>query len=89
MTKYQEIMCLSKLEEDIIQYGKIGLLYEDQPFVSKRDLERLKRFKFCEIQDKYNYGWYIETESLDEQIKSIEKFKLHIMDNYKEDQGGF
>lgn len=85
MTKLQEIMNLTMLEADIIQFGKIEPDKENFPFESKHDRERLKRFNFFRLQYKYTYGWYIAKDSLEDQIKEIEKFKLYIMDNYKED----
>lgn len=85
MTKLQEIANLTALEMDIIQFGKIEKRVEHEPFESAFDFERLKRFHFDELQDKYNYGWYIAEESLEEQIKSIEKFKLYIMEKYYEE----
>lgn len=86
MTMLQEIMNLTMLEADIIQFGKI----EDNgdefcPSVTKHDSERLSRFNFFKLQNKYKYGWNIEKDSLEDQIKEIEKFKLYIMKNYKED----
>lgn len=85
MTMLQEIMNLTMLEADIIQFGKIESDKENFPFETKHDRERLEKFKFFRLQDKYNYGWYIAEDSLENQIKEIEKFKLYIMDNYKED----
>lgn len=83
MTKLQEIANLTSLEMDIIQFGKIEK-NEEEPFENKLGNERLNEFHFYDLQDKYTYGWYIAEETLEEQIKSIEKFKLYIMDNYKE-----
>ena len=86
MTKLQEIMNLTMLEADIIQFGKIendGDEYFPSP--TRHDRERLRRFNFYRLQDKYGYGWYIEKDSLEDQIKEIEKFKIYIIENYKED----
>lgn len=84
MTKLQEIENLTLLEMNIIQFGKIEKDKKEEPFESKFDNKRLNNFHFYELQEKYTYGWYIAEETLEEQIKSIEKFKLYIMDNYKE-----
>ena len=86
MTKLQEIMNLTMLEADIIQFGKIEN-NEDEfyPSTTRHDTERLSKFNFFKLQNKYNYGWYIADDSLEDQIKEIEKFKLYIMENYKED----
>ena len=86
MTKLQEIMNLTMLETDIIQFGKIEN-NEDEfyPSTTRHDTERLSKFNFFKLQNKYNYGWYIADDSLEDQIKEIEKFKLYIMENYKED----
>ena len=89
MTKLQEIMNLTMLEADIIQFGKIENDENDEDefclSTTLHDTERLSKFKFFKLQNKYNYGWYISDYSLEDQIKEIEKFKLYIMDNYKED----
>lgn len=82
MTKLQEIANLTALEMMIIQFGKIRK-NSHEPFIS--DDKRLEKFHFYDLQEKYKYGWYIAEETLEEQIKSIEKFKLYVMDNYKED----
>lgn len=86
MTKLQEIMNLTMLEADIIQFGKIEN-NEDEfyPSTTRHDTERLSKFNFFKLQNKYNYGWYIADDSFEDQIKEIEKFKLYIMENYKED----
>lgn len=80
MTKLQEIMNLTMLEENIIQFGKIEKENELEPFESKFDRKRLENFRFFQLQDKYNYGWYIAEETLEEQIKSIERFKIYILE---------
>lgn len=86
MTKLQEIMNLTMLEADIIQFGKIEDNGDEYcPSVIRHDIERLTRFNFYKLQNKYNYGWYISDDSLEDQIKEIEKFKLYILENYKED----
>ena len=86
MTKLQEIMNLTMLEADIIQFGKIEN-DEDEicPSPTRHDAERLKRFNFYKLQNKYSYGWNISDDSLEDQIKEIERFKLFILRNYKED----
>lgn len=86
MTKLQEIANLTALEMDIIQFGKIEKRVSSDPFPSLFNENRLDRFHFNELQDKYTYGWYIAEDSLEDQIKEIEKFKLYIMDNYKESE---
>ena len=85
MTKLQEIANLTALELDLIQFGKIEKRVEHEPFETIYDSERLKRFHFDELQEKYLYGWYIAEQTLEEQIKSIDEFKLYILENYKED----
>lgn len=90
MTKLQEIMNLTKLEESIIMFGKIEKvsdvdpLPDDHYFPCKRDEERLNKYRFYELQEKYKYGWYIAEESLEDQIRSIERFKLFIMNRDEE-----
>lgn len=85
MTKLQEILNLTMLEADIIQFGKIEKRNDLEPFECERDEKRLEKYRFYELQDKYGYGWYIAEDSLDDQIKQIELFKIYIMENYKED----
>ncbi len=85
MTMLQEIAILTELEMDIINFGEIKKENEQEPFECESDFERLESYHFFELQDKYSYGWYIAEQLLKEQIKSIEKFKLYIIDNYKED----
>lgn len=86
MTKLQEIMNLTMLEADIIQFGKIEN-DEDEfcPSTTRHDTERLSKFNFFKLQNKYSYGWNISDDSLEDQIKEIERFKLFILRNYKED----
>lgn len=85
MTKLQEIANLTALELDLIQFGKVEKRVEDEPFETEFDSERLDRFHFDKLQEKYTYGWHIAEQSLEEQLRSIEKFKLYILRNYKED----
>lgn len=85
MTKLQEIMNLTALEMDIIQFGKIELKNHDEYFESEFDNKRLEKFHFSDLQNKYSYGWYIAKDSLEDQIKEIERFKLFILSHYKED----
>ena len=35
------------------------------------------------IMDNYTYGWYILEENLFDQLKSINKFKVYILDQFK------
>jgi hypothetical protein len=35
------------------------------------------------IMDQYTYGWYITRESIFEQLKSINQFKIHILGKMK------
>lgn len=85
MTKYQEILNLTMLEADIIQFGKIEKENDSEPFECERDKKRLEKYRFYELEEKYSYGWYIAEDSLDSQIKQIELFKVYIMENYKEE----
>ena len=87
MTKLQEIMNLTMLEADIIQFGKI----EDDgdeyyPETTRHDSKRLERFNFYRLREKY-YGYEVclARYSLEDQIREIESFKSYIMENYKED----
>ena len=89
MTKFEEIKNLALLKSDIITNGKIEQREDpfdvDSCFESEKDAERLDKYHFFELQDKYTYGWYIAPETLEEQIFSISKFEQYILDHYKED----
>lgn len=82
-TKSQELMCLTKLEEDILMFGKIERQESSKPFECDRDSKRLKEYRFFELQEKYCYGWYIAEDDLETQVKNIGRFKEFIIDNYK------
>ena len=89
MTKFEEIKNLALLKADIIINGKIEQKEDpfdvDSCFESEKDAERLDKYHFFELQDKYTYGWYIAPETLEEQIFSISKFEQYILEHYKED----
>jgi phage protein U len=74
--KIHEVLSLTKVEEDILLNGKI---YPDETgyFVCKEDQPRVTELE--KLMDKYNYGWYIASESWKEQVVSIGKFKEFIL----------
>jgi len=83
-SKLKDLEILAKLKLDIIQNGKIrqedindpdGIEY---PYPCKQDQDRVKALE--SIQEKYTYGWYIATETLEEQLSSITKFEQYILD---------
>ena len=85
MNKLNEILLLNRLEENILLVGKIDEDLCYKKFPTEGDSKRLNVFRFYDLQSKYSYGWYIAEQSLEEQLASIEKFKLYILENYKED----
>lgn len=69
MNKMKEVLTLIRLEEYILTNGNT------EDYLSS----------LHELQDKYSYGWYIQDENWEAQIKSICEFKVYILENYKED----
>ena len=45
MTKYQEILNLTMLEADIIQFGKIEKRNDSEPFECEHDKKRLEKIQ--------------------------------------------
>ena len=78
ITKQKELLDLCKLEQSILIDGKINPDVEGC-FPCLEDEERLT--ELIKLQDKYTYGWYIARECLEEQIKSINKFKAYIIEH--------
>ena len=75
--KQKELLELCKLEQSILSDGKINP-DKDGYFPCEADSERVS--VLYKLQEKYSYGWYIAEESLEDQIKSINKFKAYIID---------
>ena len=80
--KLMDIKVLAELKLDIIKNGKIRQQESDPdgfeyPFHYKEDEDRIKELN--SIMDKYSYGWYIATETLEEQLLSITKFEEYIL----------
>lgn len=77
--KEKDMLDLLRLQQDILENGPITKEKENQPFESKADKERLFKFNFFDIQDRYRYGWYIAEESKAQQLASINKAITHII----------
>ena len=80
--KLMDIKVLAELKLDIIKNGKIRQMEKDfdgfeYPFSCKEDEGRIKGLE--SVMDKYTYGWYIATETLEEQLLSITKFEQYIL----------
>lgn len=80
--KLNDIKLLAELKLDIIKNGKIRQMKKDYdgfeyPFPCAKDQDRIKGLE--SVMDKYTYGWYIATETLEEQILSITKFEQYIL----------
>lgn len=80
--KLMDIKVLTELKLDIIKNGKIRQMekYFDGfkcPFPCEEDEGRIKGLE--SVMDKYDYGWYIATETLEEQLQSITKFEQYIL----------
>lgn len=78
ITKQKELLELCKLEQSILTDGKINPDTEGY-FPCAEDEPRVK--EFAKLQDKYTYGWYIARECLEDQIKSINRFKTYIIEH--------
>ena len=81
--KLMDIRVLAELKLDIIKNGKIRQAEKDSdgfeyPFPCKEDEVRVSGL--YSVMDKYTYGWYIATETLEEQLDSITKFEQYILD---------
>ena len=78
-----DIKVLTELKLDIIKNGKIRQTKEEDvdglryPFACKEDLDRVKGLE--SVMEKYTYGWYIATETLEEQLQSITKFEQYLL----------
>lgn len=81
--KLNDIKVLAELKLDIIKNGKIRQTTQkdfdgvEYPFPCKQDEDRIKGLE--SIMNKYTYGWYIATETLEEQLLSITKFEQYIL----------
>lgn len=80
--KLKDIKILMDLKLDIIKNGKIRQMEKDfdgfkYPLVCNEDESRVKGLE--SVMNKYNYGWYIATETLIEQLQSITKFEQYIL----------
>jgi len=69
LKKFKDIEKLCKVENFILNNGRA---------ITEQDKEIL-RIAESVMQD-YNYGWYIYEENIIEQLKSINKFKVYILD---------
>lgn len=78
ITKQKELLELCKLEQSILTEGKI-VPDNGGYFPSEKDNERVS--ELGKLQEKYNYGWYIARECLEDQIKSINMFKAYIIEH--------
>lgn len=76
-TKIEELKVLCELELSILNNGKIEA-DESGFFESLKDKDRIRGL--IELQEKYTYGWYIAEQTVEEQIKSINDFKKHIIE---------
>ena len=80
--KLMDIKVLAELKLDIIKNGKIRQTETmcggfREPFECEEDRDRVK--DLYSVMDKYTYGWYIATETLEEQLQSITKFEQYIL----------
>lgn len=78
ITKQRELLELCKLEQSILTGGKINPDKEGL-FPSEEDNKRVS--ELGKLQEKYTYGWYIARECLEDQIKSINRFKAYIIEH--------
>lgn len=77
-----DLKVLAELKLDIIENGKIHQTKKDfdgfeDPFPCKEDENRIKGLE--SVMNKYTYGWYIATETLEEQLLSITRFEQYIL----------
>lgn len=73
----KELKCLCELELSILNEGKIREDETDGYFIHEIDKERTKCL--TELMEIYNYGWWIAKDSIEEQLKCINEFKLFIL----------
>ena len=78
ITKQKELLELCKLEQSILTEGKINPDAKGY-FPCAEDEKRLS--ELIKLQDKYTYGWYIAKEGIEDQIKSINEFKVYIIEH--------
>ena len=65
--------------KDIEKLCKVeNFILSNNSAITKQDKEILKIVE--SIMQYYNYGWYIYDENIIEQLKSINKFKVWILD---------
>jgi len=78
---HRDIAEITKLLASIFKVGKIESKVDEWgfPWTNKEDEERIKPIQ--NLMQKYSYGWYIESESYDNQIKSLIDFAKYIIDN--------
>ena len=76
--KTKDLIELCKLELSILTDGKI-IPNKSGIFPSIMEQERVH--ELGKLQEKYNYGWYIAEQSMEDQIKSINEFKKYIIEN--------
>lgn len=90
MTHLQAYLNLTKLEEEIVQFGKIERIdngeKHDIPQEDERGKYLLEKYRFDDIQEQYRYGYYIAELSLEDQLKSLNDFKLHILHKLKNER---
>jgi len=65
--------------KDIEKLCKVeNFILSNNSAITKQDKEILKIAE--SIMQYYNYGWYIYEENIIEQLKSINKFKIYILE---------
>jgi hypothetical protein len=69
LKKIKDVEKLCKVEAFILNNGRT---------ITEKDKDIL--YLAEEVMQDYTYGWYIYEESLPEQLKSINKFKIYILD---------
>ena len=72
LKKIKDIEKLCKVENFILS---------NDSAITKQDKEILKIAE--SVMQDYTYGWYIYDEDIIEQLKSINKFKIYILDLIK------
>lgn len=71
-----EFTQLSDLELSLLIHGKI---MPDASGLCTCEVDRERTKELDTLMEKYTYGWYIAQESLIEQLESIHKFKMYII----------
>ena len=69
LKKIKDIEKLCKVEQFILANGR-GITEQDKDILNLAE----------EVMMDYTYGWYIYDESITEQIRSLNKFKIYILD---------